>query len=77
MQKKLISNLVEKCTEIIDGNNVICDVILSMQVLYNVIVLFVILFKGSMSISSGFVYCHWYLKRNNAGVNTNTKTLTY
>ena len=43
------------------------------------IVLLIIFFMTSISISSVFIYFHWYLKKDNTSVNTsvNTETLIY
>ena len=41
------------------------------------IILLVIFFIISICISSAFIHFHWYLKRTNIDVNTNTETLIY
>ena len=67
-KKKLINKLVEECSENIDGNEVIyngtlndCGKIWDSCTVY--IVLLSIFFIKSISISSFFIYFHWYLKR--------------
>ena len=67
-RKRLIDKLVEECSENIDGNKVIYNDILNDYgkmcnscVVY--IVLLVIFLIKSKSISSVFIYFHWYLKK--------------
>ena len=77
-RKKIISELIEKCSETIDGNEIIYNGTLndhkkvcSSCTIY--IVLFAIFLIISISISSVFIYFHWHLK----GSNTNFKTVFY
>ena len=67
-RKRLVDELVEECNENIDGNKMIYNgtlndygEICNSCTVY--IVLLVIFFKLSISISSVFIYFHWYLKR--------------
>ena len=66
-RKELINRLVEECGEDIDENELIYNVTLNDHrkvcnscTLY--IVLLVIFLIKSISISSAFIYFHWYLK---------------
>ena len=68
MQKKLVDRLAEECSENIDRNKMIypgtlngygkmcnsCTVHIVLLVIFSMI---------SISISSAFIYFHWYLKR--------------
>ena len=83
-RKELISKLVEECSENIDQNEMIYNATLNDHrkvcnscTIY--IVLLVMFFIISISISSAFIYFHRYLKRSNTGVNTsvNTETVIY
>ena len=72
MQKRLIDKPVEECSENIDGNKMIYNGALNAIPLndygkvYNsctVYIVFAIFFMISISISSVFIYFHWYFKR--------------
>ena len=65
----MVDNLVEECSENIDESEMIYDATLNYY--ENVcgsctvsIVLFVIAFLIIISISSAFIYYHWYLKNS-------------
>ena len=67
-RKSLVDKLVEECSENIDEDEMVYDGTLNDH--KNVygsctmhIVLFVIFFVMTISISSVFIYLHWYLKR--------------
>ena len=67
-RKRLVDELVEECNENIDGNKMIYNATLNYYgeicnscTVY--IVLLVTFFIVSISISSVFIYFHWYLKR--------------
>ena len=72
-RKRLIDKLVEDCNENVDGNEITYNNILNAiplnyhRKMYNsctvYIVLLAIFFIISISISSVFIYFHWYLKR--------------
>ena len=77
-RKMLIDKLVEACSENINGNEMT-------NVAWNehgnacgsctiYIILFVIFFRISISISSVFIYFYWYLKRDTDVVNINPGT---
>ena len=77
-KKKLVNNLVEECIKSIDEDEMIANGTLndhknmcSSCTIY--IVLFAIFVIISISISSVFIYFHWYLKRSN----TNAETVFY
>ena len=83
-RKRLIGKLVEECSEKIDGNKMIYnDTSNDYKNLCNsctvYIVLFVIFFRTSISISSIYIYFHWYLKKyiTLVKINTNTQTTIY
>ena len=66
--ERLIGKLVEECSENIDGNKMIYnstlndyEKICNSCIVY--IVLLAIFFIISISISSTFIYLHWYLQR--------------
>ena len=67
MQKKIVDNLVEKCSENIDESKTIHNVTLNGPenecscTVY--IVLLVIVSLIIIGISSDFFYFHWYLKK--------------
>ena len=71
--KRLVDKLVEECSENIDGkklhlsemfyNSTLIDYEKLCRSCTTYIVLFVILFIISISISSTFIYFNWYLKR--------------
>ena len=73
MQKRLTDKLVEECTENIDGNKMIYNSTLNAILLNDYgrichsctvyILSLAIYFIVSISISSVFIYFHWYLKR--------------
>ena len=78
-RKELISDLVEECSENIDGNEMIYNEILNDYknvcnscTIY--ILLFAIDFLIIIGISSAFIYFHWYLRRSNIPVKLNTNT---
>ena len=85
-RKKIVDELVEKCSKNIDGNEMIYngtvndyeDVCNSCEIY---IVLFVIFLIISTSSSSVFIYFRWYLKRSDtntiANINTNNETVIY
>ena len=63
-EKKLVDKLVEECSENIDGNEMThndYENICNSCTIY--IILFVIAFLIIISISSVFIYFHWYLRR--------------
>ena len=72
-RKKLVDKLVEECNENIDEKELHQNKMIYNSNLYHYekicssctiyIVFFVILFTMSVSISSVFIYFHWYLKR--------------
>ena len=67
-EKKIIDKLVEECSENIDGNEIIFNETLNdYEKVCNsctvYIVLLVIFFIISISLSSAFIYFHWYLKQ--------------
>ena len=75
MQNKLVDKLVEECSENIDGNEMIYngnlndhEKVCNSCTIYTV--LFVIAFLIIISISSAFIYFHWYLKKDNTIINT-------
>ena len=73
MQKRLTDKLVEECIENIDGNKMIYNSTLNAILLNDYgricnscpvyILSLAIYFIVSISISSVFIYFHWYLKR--------------
>ena len=78
-KKKLVDKLVEECNENIDEKELHSTELLSYKMIYNktlndyrkmcgsctiYIVLFTIFFIIGISISSVFIYFHWYLKSN-------------
>ena len=74
---KKVDKLVEECSKNIDENEMIHSSTLNDYgnvcnscTIY--IVLFVIAFLITIGISSAFIYFHWYLKRSNTDVYTNT-----
>ena len=76
MQNKLVHKLVEECSENIDGNEMICNgnlndhkKVCNSRTIYTV--LFVIAFLITISISSAFIYFHWYLKSDASITNLN------
>ena len=76
MQNKLVDKLVEECSENIDGNEMICNgnlndhkKVCNSRTIYTV--LFVIAFLIIISISSAFIYFHWYLKNDTSITNLN------
>ena len=84
-RNKLIDKLVEECSENIDGNEMIYNKtfndyknICNSCTIY--ILLFVIAFLIIISISSGFIYFHWYLKKDSTiitNINPGTETVIY
>ena len=80
-RKRLIDKLVEEYCENIDRNEVIYNGNLNdYENLCNscaiYIILFVIFLKTNISISSAFIYFHWYLKRINTNAVTNINANT-
>ena len=80
-RKKIIDELVEKCSENIDENKMIYngtvnnyENVCNSCTIY--IVLFVILLVIRISIRSVFIYFHWYLKRSNTNAITNVNANT-
>ena len=77
--EKKVDKLVEECSENIEmiyntaRNKKVCNSC-TIQIVF-----LVIFFIISISISSVFIYFHWYLKRDNTHVkfNTNTQTTIY
>ena len=76
-RKNLIYELVEECSEDIDGNEMIDNVTLNDYervcngcTIY--IVLLIIFFVKRISISSAFIYFYRYLKRINVNTSINT-----
>ena len=81
-RKKLVDKLVEECSENIDGNEMVYNATLNdHRRAYNsctiYIVLLVIFFIISANIKSAYIHCHWYLRKSNTNVNTNTGITTY
>ena len=88
-RNKMVDKLVEECSENIDVNEIIFNetlntIPLNAKVCHSCttyIVLFVIFLILSISISSAFIYFHWYLIKDNADVTTkvsaNTETVIY
>ena len=81
-RKKIVDKLVEECSENINGNEMIYNENLNANVcnyctIY--IVLFVIFLIISISISTVFIYFHWFFKKDNIRVkfNTNNQTTIY
>ena len=67
VEKKLVDKLVEKCSENIDENemyyNSYGNVCNSCAVYISLFVIFLMI---RISISSAFVYFHWYIKKGNS-----------
>ena len=83
-RKRLIDKLVEECSKNIDGNEMISVTLNDYKNMCGFcaicIVLLVIFFIISISISCDFVYFHRYLKKSNTGVtniNPSTETVIY
>ena len=85
-RKKLVHKLAEECSENIDENDIIsvtlndCRSVCGSCTEYIVLFVIVIAFLIIISISSTFIYFHWYLKKSNTGViniNPDTKTVIY
>ena len=78
-RKELINKLVEESRENFDGNKMVYGYEKVSNSCTKYIVLLVILFIISTSISSVFIYFHWYLKKDNTIINTsvNTETVIY
>ena len=83
-KKELISKSVEKCSENINGNELIYNATLNDHrkvwtscTIYKV--LLILFFLISISIVREFTYFHWYLKRSNNNINAsvNTETVMY
>ena len=83
-RKRLIHKLVEECSENIDDRKLHSneinhyEKICSSRSVY--IVLLVIFFILSISISTVFIYSHWYLKKSNTGftyINPSTEIVIY
>ena len=76
-KKRLIDKLVEECSGHIDGNEMTHNDYKNSYTIY--IVLFVIAFLIIISISSVFIYFHWYLKSdtNITNINPGTETIIY
>ena len=84
MQKRLIDQLVEECSENIDGNKMIYNGALNVyRKIFNsctlYIVLFAIAFLMIIGISSAYFYFNWHLKKDitRDKFNTNTQTTIY
>ena len=76
-----MDELVEGYSENIDGNEMIYNGIVNdYEKVCNsyiiCIVLFIIVFLIIIAISSTYFYLHWYLKKDNTIINTNTNTET-
>ena len=83
-RKRLIDKLVEECTEDINEDEIIHNVTLNNhRKVCNSCTLYILLLVNAflviIGIGSVYIYSHWYLKRNNTGVNTivNTETKIY
>ena len=83
-RKKLVDKLVEECTENINKKELHSNEINDYEKICNscsvYIVLLVIFFILRISISSVFIYFHWYLKKSNTGItniNPSTETVIY
>ena len=85
-RKRLVDKLVEKCSENIDGNEMLYNETLDLISLNTIplnvykkvcnsctiyIVLFAVFFITSICISSVFIYFHWYLEKYNVSVKFN------
>ena len=85
-RKRLIDKLVEKCSENIDGNEMLYNETLDLISLNTIplnvykkvcnsctiyIVLLAVFFITSICISSVFIYFHWYLEKYNVSVKFN------
>ena len=83
-RKKIIDKSVEECNENIDGNKMIYNGSVNAIPLNDkkkvcdsctiYVVLLIIFLLVSISISSAFIYFHWYLKKDNIHVTFNTNT---
>ena len=83
VEKKLIDKLVGKCSEDIDGNQIIYNttlndygIVCNSCTIYTV--LLVIFFIISIGISCAYFYFCWYLKKSDTNItiiNANTETL--
>ena len=78
-RKNLIYELVEECSEDIDGNEMIDNVTLNDYervcngcTIYIVLLILIIFFVKRISISSAFIYFYRYLKRINVNSSINT-----
>ena len=82
-RKRIIDKPIEECSENIEKelySNEINDYEKICNSCRVFIVLFIIFFIQSISISSAFIYFHWYLKKSNTGVtnfNPSTETVMY
>ena len=75
----MVDKLVEECSENINGKEMTYDKTENAKVCNSCIiyiVLFVIFLIISISISSVFIYFHWYLKKHNIHVKFNANTQT-
>ena len=83
-RKGLIDKLVQECNENIDEKELHSNEINDYEKIYNscsvYIVLLVMFLILSISISSIFIYFHWYLKKSNTrvtNINPRTETVIY
>ena len=81
--KKLVDKLIEECSENINGDRMIYNATLNdYGGVYNSCIIYIVLFVTfliiSISISSAFVYFHWYLKKDNiTNINPGTAKIIY
>ena len=64
LEKKIVDKVVDECRENIDGNEMVYNKygnVLNSCTMYTVFL--VIFLTISISISSVFIYCYWYLKK--------------
>ena len=67
-KKRLVNKLVGECSENMDGNEMIYNVALNdhkkVRNSWKIYILLLVIFRMvSTSISSAFIYFHWYLKK--------------
>ena len=80
-RNKLVDKLVKECIEIIDGNKMLHNETLDViplneyKKVCNSCTIYILLFAAflitSISISSVFMYFHWYLKKDNVCIKFN------